>query len=306
MNIRRLLPALCIAPLMMISGCGGTESPAGGGRPDRGSSVSVVTEPVTYRRDTRNIEVVGTARARASAVIYPETGGEVMRVNFEPGQKVTRGTVLLEMESREERLAVRNAEVAVKSAEQLLARYNRIDVPGAISKSQIEEAETSLEAAKIALEVAENRLRERSIRAPFTGNIGLTNIDPGARITPTTAIATLDDRETLFVDFEIAEEAFGDVAVGDVFSIMPFSDVEASYQAKVITLGSAVDRASRGVTVRTEVENPEDKLRPGMSFRISLETPGVSYAAVPEAAIVWGGDGAYLGAQQGAPRPAFP
>ena len=286
---------------------GGTErgqSAAGGaraaGEPPRGErrgssqAVKIVAETVELRQDEARIEAVGTARANKSAVIFPATSGLVTRVNFKAGDRVARGAVLAELENDAERLAVARAEVAVADAEQLLSRYTRIDVPGAISASQLDAATTSLRGAEIDLDLARLALSQRRITAPFAGHVGLTDVDAGARVTSSSPITRLDDRSALFVDFDAPEDVFGQVAVGDALPLEAFSGQGTMIEGTIVAIDSSVDPARRSFSIRGEIDNRDDRFRPGMSFRVAFAVPGRQYPAVPEEAIVWGGDGAYV------------
>ena len=285
----RLITLSCLA---LIAGCGGQEQGERGQRPE--STVRVIAEPVSLRADSRRVDAVGTARARQAATIFAETGGEVTSVRFTPGDRVEAGARLLTLESSEERLAVALAEVELRDARQLLERYERIDVPGAVSDSQRDAARIAVEAAEIQLRLARETLAKREVRAPFSGHVGISDVDVGARITPQTPITELDDRTELFVDFDAPEQVFGAVSPGDTLELIPFAASQAPREARVLTVGSRIDPQRRLFTVRTVIDNADDSLRPGMSFRVSFRIEGEPYPVVPEAALVWGGDGAYL------------
>ncbi len=282
---------LFLLPALFISACrdDGNEQPV---RQDR--NVEVITHEVSLLADTNRIEAIGTARAKNFAIIYPRAGGEVTAVNFTAGDYVKAGAPLLELDAREERLAVRRAKITLKDAEQAIARYRKVDIPGAISQDQIDEARTALDAAVVDLELAEFALSERTVRAPFSGYVGLTEVDPGARITTQTAITRLDDRSVLYVDFDAPEQVFGRIGVGDHLPMIPFASGGRSYDSQVASIDTRIDPERRTFAVRTSIDNTSDNLRPGMSFRVTFELPGEAYPAIPEAAIIWGGDGAYL------------
>ncbi len=284
----RFLPAAAL--FLLSAACGQEDNTAR----DQSEAAGIIPHQVTYDRERTRIEAVGTARARASALIYPETGGEVAEVLFRAGDFVEKGDPLLKLDSREEELAVRLARVAVTDAEQLLARYRRIEDTGAVSDSQIDEARTALDAAQIELEQAELALSQRTVVAPFQGYVGLSDIDPGARITSTTQITQLDDRRILFVDFDAPEQVFGRIATGDMVAAAPFAGEETSVEAKVAGIDSRVDPTSRSFVIRTEIDNGDDALRPGMSFRVNFDIAGNALPSVPEASIIWGSEGAYV------------
>ena len=287
--------ALAFGAFAALVSCGQPAS-TGGERPGPRAETAtrVIVETVRFEADTDRVQAVGTARAQARAEIYPEASGEVVAVNFTAGGPVQRGQILVQLEARAEELAVRRAEVAVRDAQQLLDRYERIDVPGAISDSQVDTAKTALEAARIDLDLARNTLAERTVRAPFSGSVGLSSVDPGARVTTQTMITRLDDRSILYVDFAAPEQVFGGITPGDRLAMEPFALSGATVEATVVAIDSGIDPATRSFTVRASVDNTDDRLRPGMSFRVNFDLPGQTYPTVPEASILWGGDGAYL------------
>ncbi len=238
--------------------------------------------------------MIGSARASTSAELFPETAGRVTRVMFTAGDYVRKGQPLVQLDARRERLAVDAAEVQLREADQLLGRYRRIEDTGAISESQIEAGETALASARVALQQARTELADRTIRAPFSGHIGLTEIDVGDRVNDSTSIAQLDQRSTLFVDFSAPETVFSALRPGETVQVTPFAQPDRQVEARIVATDSRVSRDSRDFIVRAAVSNPDDRLRPGMSFRVTVDRRGEPSPAVPEEAIVWGGEGSHL------------
>lgn len=278
----------------VVACSGQDETGASSGQSFGETATRVVAGPVSFDFIRNQYQAVGTARAQLSADIYPETAGEVRRVGFTSGEYVEQGDLLIQLEDRGERLAVQRAEVAVRDAEQLIDRYERIDVPEAISESQIDVARTALDAARIDLELAKDELSDRRVLAPFSGHVGLTEIDPGARVTQQTVITRLDDRSRLFVDFDAPEQVFGTLGPGDPLSIEPFSLASGPVDVVVDVVDSGVDPQTRSFTVRAILDNQDDIYRPGMSFRVAFERLGERLPTLPEAALLYGGDGAYV------------
>lgn len=258
------------------------------------TTVPVVTRAVTLEARRTSIEAVGTARARASAEVYPAASGEVQSVLFTAGAFLPAGTPIVQLDARKERLAVALAEVSVREAEQLLARYRRIEDTGAVSESQIDEVSSRLEAVRIALDQARVALADRTVRAPFDGHVGLRLVDAGARVSTTTAVARIDDRRKLYVDFPAPEQVFAGVSTGMQLEVLPFGEVREARAARVEAIDSRIDPASRTFTVRAVIDNSDDALRPGMSFRVRFALAGEPLPSVPEAALVWGDEGPSL------------
>ncbi len=256
--------------------------------------VPVVATEVQFLPELLEVEAIGSAQAVTSAEIFPETAGRVVSVLFEASDYVRAGQALVQLDARQERLAVEAAQVDVREADQLLSRYRRIEDTGAISESQIEAGETALASARVALRTAQTDLADRTVRAPFSGHVGLTEIDPGDRVNDTTPITRLDQRSTLYVDFPAPEAVFSALGPGQTVTVTPFSDGSREIEARVVTTDSRVSEDSRDFIVRTAIPNSNDTLRPGMSFRVLFARRGETRAAVPEEAIVWGGEGSHL------------
>ena len=278
---------------LLLSAC--ADSPEGqsaSGRPPV-RSIPVIAEPLTFEYARTEIEAVGTSRAILSADLYPAASGEVVAVNLEPGQLVKRGDVLVELDSREERLAVRLATLKLEDAERLYDRYERSADSGAVLPTTLDSARTAVELARVELESAQIALQDRTIRAVFDGHVGSTDVDPGDRIGPDSLVTTLDDRSALLVSFDIPEQFIGTLSVGDEIQLETWSAIPA-VTGKIVDIGSRISQANRSFAARARVENDKDTLRPGMSFRVSAGVTGPRYAAVAETALQWGAGGAYL------------
>ena len=256
--------------------------------------VPVVAQEVRFVPEMSQVEAIGTARAATSAELFPETAGRVTRVLFSAGDYVRQGAPLLQLDDRAERLDVEAAQVSVREASQLLGRYRRIEDTGAISESQIEAGETALAAARVQLRQAQTALADRTVRAPFSGHVGLTEVDAGDRVNDSTPITQIDQRGMLYVDFPAPEEVFANLSPGDTVEVTPFSEPGRTIEAEVVATDNRVSQDSRDFIVRTAIPNEGDRLRPGMSFRVVFTRNGEAGPVVPEEAIVWGGDGSHL------------
>jgi membrane fusion protein, multidrug efflux system len=289
----RLYPVLAAA-----IGCAGAlgactdETLSGTGEIDR--TVRVIVEPLQYSSAQTRVEAVGTSRAVQSISIHPATSGEVVAVNFEPGQFLNEGSVLIALDQRDEKLAVELAEVRLEDAKRLYDRYQRTGDSGAVLPTTLDAARTAMESARIELDRARIALEYRTIEAPFSGFVGITEVDPGDRVNPETMITTLDDRSALLVSFEVPEVLIGDLKVGDEVAVATWQSREPAAFGLIVDIGSRIDPATRTFVARAWVENESDRLRPGMSFRIALNIEGPPYAVIPETGVQWGADGAYI------------
>jgi RND family efflux transporter MFP subunit len=283
-----------LAALLTAACSGGGEDDAG--KPRAARTVPVVAESVSVEQRRTRIEAVGTARALRSVSVFAETAGEVVSVNFQPGDRVAADDVLVALDSREEELALELAELRYAEAKRLLNRYTTANdgVALTVPETTLDAAATTLESVRIERDRARLALERRFITAPFDGYVGITEVDAGDRIETTAEITTLDDRSALLVSFDVPEVFVGRVNIGDPIAIEVWSADRARAEGRVVDLGSRVDPISRAFVARAEVPNPDDMLRPGMSFRVQLDLINGEFPVVPEVAVQWGADGAYV------------
>ena len=271
--------------------------PAGGQTAERRAgapAATVLVRAVELRAQRTRIKAVGTARAYRSVTLHPAAAGEVAAVHFAPDQKVARGSVLLELDSRREKLAVDLARVRAGNARQTLSRYERSAGSGAYAESTVTDARSALEEAEIALRQAEVALSDRRVVAPFDGFTGLTEVDVGDRIDTDDIITTLDDRASLLVGFSVPELFLGRIGKGHPVEVATWAARDQAIPGEIVDLGSRIDPVSRSFTARARVANSGDAFRPGMSFAVTLDVHGARYPLVPEISVRYGTDGAYV------------
>jgi RND family efflux transporter MFP subunit len=279
---------------MALSAC--SKSTDGDAQPRAASRAPapVVAELLRFEKERVRLEAVGTSRARLSADLFSPTSGEVVAVNFEPGQAVKAGDVLVQLDAEKEQLAVRLAELQLEDAKRLYDRYERSAGSGAVLPTALDAARIAAETASVELEKARIALSDRSIEAVFDGYVGSSEVDPGDRVDSNTLITTLDDRRSLFVSFAVPEVFIGELAVNDAVQLRTWSESGGNIDGAIIDIGSRIDPANRTFTVRARVDNENDRLRPGMSFRVRIDVEGGTYALVSETGLQWGADGAYV------------
>lgn len=288
-----LMIGVAVAALVLGPGLLPARQEAGDG-PRGPRAVPVLTEPVSFAPRQVRLEAVGTSRARRSVVLHPAAAGEVTAVNFRAGDHVEDGQLLLELDRRAEALQLELARVRLAEAERELERNQRMGRTGAVSAAALDTARTAARLARLQVEQAEVALADRSVRAPFAGHVGITDVDPGDRVTPDTVIAPLDDRDTLLVGFEVPERYLSRLAVGDPVDVATWSAEPSQAEGAISYIDTRVDPERRTFRAQARVENPEDRLRPGMSFRVRLALEGRRYPAVPEVSLQWGDAGAYV------------
>ena len=257
-------------------------------------ALPVIAEYASIMEEKTVVEAVGTGRSTLGVSIYPAVSGEVSDVLFHAGENVSRGQVLLILDSDRERLARDLASVQVKDAKQLLDRYEQARPLGAVSASEVDAARTALAEARIRLEQAEVDLADRTILAPFNGTVGIPQVEPGDRVDSSTLIATLDNVESVLVDFEVPETRFDNVKIGQSLRVETWSLPGEWFEGTVDSIASRIDAESRTFKVRARIPNPTGRLLSGMSFAVYVDIEGKTYPSVPEISVLWGDGGTYI------------
>lgn len=254
----------------------------------------VVSQPLGFEREREQVEAVAYAEALQSVDLYPAVGDEVVAVNFVPGDAVEEGQVLVQLDDRRQQIALQRAKLQLADAERTVERLRQSRANGAIAQSELDAAVIARDLLKVEVDEAQTEIDDRRITAPFSGIVGITDVEPGDRITPQTMIASLDKRNQLYIDFQAPESAVSMLEQGAQLSVYAWQRLREPLAATVAEIGSRIDSQKRTIRVRALIDNADDTYRPGMSFRVALNLTGESYPVVPEAGLMWGPEGAYV------------
>lgn len=272
-----------------------TEEAAGGGRGfGAGGATAVVARTVGLAQIEDRVTAIGTGRAQRSVVITPQTSGRLVDLPVRPGTQISAGTVIAELESQAELIALDRARVVLDDAQRSADRQQRLQGSGAISDAQVQSVELALRNAELGLRQAEFDLAQRSIVAPFNGSLGLLNYDVGDQVGTSSDLTQLEDRSVLLIDFAVPERFVGQLVADDPVKVAPLSRPADTFTGQVLAVDSRVDPASRTLRVQARVDNSADRLRGGMAFSISAALPGEIYPMIDPLAIQWGRDGPFV------------
>ncbi|MGB5103306.1 MAG: efflux RND transporter periplasmic adaptor subunit [Steroidobacteraceae bacterium] len=261
-------------------------SAAGGAGGFSQMAVAVVAVPAQSRQLALELEALGTANANESVEITAKVANQVTAVRFEEGQQVRRGDVLVELDGAQARADLAAAEAALAESRSQYQRSRELYTTKVLSDSQIEQIEATFKANQARVDSARARVADTVVRAPFAGRVGLRRVSVGSLISPGTVITTLDDTSTIKLDFTVPETFLSAVEPGLGIVARSVSYPDASFAGRVSSVDTRVDPATRSVTVRALVPNPEGLLKPGMFLTVRLSRGAVDALMVPEEALV--------------------
>lgn len=272
------------APKAAGSGAG-----SGGGAP-----ANVITAPIVMATVNDRLQAIGTGRAQASVTVNPFTSGRLTEIKVRPGTHVEAGEVIARLDSDAEEIVLDRARIARDDAQAKLERMKTLRTSNTATAVQLADAEVVLRNAELALRDAALALDRRTIEAPISGIVGILPVDAGNYVTTQTAIATIEDRSTILVDFWVPERFATAIKVGAPVTASPIARPSAVFEGTVVAVDNRLDEASRTLQVRAGLPNTDDALRAGMSFQISMRFEGDTYPSVSPLAIQWGTDGAFI------------
>lgn len=264
------------------------------GRPPFGGPVPVVAEAVAPRPLLETVEALGTARANESVTLTASLNETVRRVNFEDGDYVEKGTILVELSSEEESAQLAEARANLDEARRQLARLEDLDKRGIAVPSDVDMARAAADAAQARLQSVIARLDDRLIRAPFSGVLGFREVSPGTMLMAGTPVTTIDDVSQIKLDFTVPETALGLMQPGGKVVARSVSWGDRDFTGVIRAVGSRVDPVTRAFVVRAIIPNEDRALRPGMLLTVKVVTQQKQALMVPERVIVQIGDNAYV------------
>ncbi len=274
---------------------GGAGGPRGAGfAGGRGGPVLVVTAPVGTDNTGVDVRAIGTVAAAQEVTLYPQDSGIVVGIEFTPGAKVTKGQTLVRLDDSDQQIALEKAKIALDTAQSAFDRAQQLAKSNNITTVALTDARTGLQNAQIGLKGAENDLAKRTIKAPFAGIIGLTDIAVGDLISSSKAIATLDDMSKVTVSFDVPERASGLVAVGQAVTASTEAFAGQSFKGTVSAVDNRVDPVARTLRVEATLPNDASVLKPGMALTVAMSFPGAPHPSVPSLAVQWDRGGAYV------------
>jgi membrane fusion protein, multidrug efflux system len=270
-------------------------APAATGAASSGAPVTVEATKVAFMALPQTITAVGSLRSDESVTLRPEVAGRIATIQFQEGQRVTKGAVLVRLDPAINDAEVQQARANLKLAQSKYDRAVDLAKSNFISGQARDEAENNLRVAEAALQLTVAKREKMELRAPFAGIIGLRVVSVGDYVKEGADIVNLESIDPLKVDFRVPEIYMQQVQVGQSLTVSLDAMPERRFDGKVYAVNPLVDAAGRSIVIRALVRNPDTSLRPGMFTRVALITRNAKNALViPEQAIVPQGDEQYV------------
>lgn len=255
-----------------------------GGR-GRGQAVPVAAYSVEATDFADIVEALGTARANETVTVTARVSDTISRVEFDSGQHVEAGDILVELTDTEEAAGLAEARATLREARRELERVEGLIERGIAPRQRLDEANAAVERAVARVNSIEAQLADRIIRAPFSGIVGLREVSVGSLVRPGDPIITLDDTGTIKLDFSVPERFLAALEPGLEIAARTSAYPNEIFFGEIAQIDSRIDPVTRTVIVRAEINNEDTRLRPGQLMTVEIRRDQRQSPAVPGSAI---------------------
>ncbi len=249
---------------------------------------TVATATAVMQPWQATLVAVGSLRASNGADLALETAGVVETIQFQSGRDVEAGAVLLRLRLNDDDAKLQQMQATVeldaitykRDLMQLKAR--------GVAQSTVDTDAGSLKVARAQVLAQQAVINEKTMRAPFSGRLGVRQIDLGQYLAAGTTIVTLQALDPMFVDFYLPQQALAQLTVGKTIAVSIDAYPGKKFAGVVSSLNSKVDATSRMLLVRATIANVEKMLLPGMFVTATIPNgPAQSLVTVPQTAVAY-------------------
>ncbi len=219
------------------------------------------------------LTAVGSLEAAQGVMVAAELPGKVKEIRFEAGTKVRQGELLLRQDLSTEQAQLPGAEATVELARLNLNRMRELLAQKIISPAELDSAEANHQQALAAADNIRATLAKKTIRAPFTGRLGIRQVNLGQILQEGDAIVSLQALDPIYVNFLLPQQQLGQVRVGLPIRLTTDALPGQDLRGTITAINPEVDAATRNIRIQATVANPEEKLRPGMYASVAVELP---------------------------------
>ncbi|MDR2311693.1 efflux RND transporter periplasmic adaptor subunit [Pseudochrobactrum asaccharolyticum] len=218
------------------------------------------------------IEALGSARAEDGVNLTFQVDGIVKEIMFKPNQIVKKGDLLLQLDDEIQKADLVASKAEAELSEQNYKRAQTLRTQGVGAVSNVDTTAAALSSAKANVAKAQATLDLKRLIAPFSGVIGISRVDIGQFMAPGTVVATLQNVDTMRVDFSVPEQELKNLSMGQEVHIGA-SASDYAFKGKIVGIDPKIDPASRLVSVQAQVDNSDKSLVPGQFVQVRVILP---------------------------------
>ena len=249
-------------------------------------AVAVSSANASTQAWSDDAEAVGTFVAVNGADVTTESGGVVRSIEFDAGQPVRAGAVLVRLNSANEEATLRSLEASAKLAKVQADRWRKLGADKLVSLDDVQSRVTAAATAQAQVDAQRALIEQKTIRAPFSGVLGIRKVNLGQFVSPGDAIVSLQQLDPIYLDFSLPEQRIGQLVEGSMVRATVDAMPGAVFDGKVTAIEPLVDPNTRNFKAQATVQNPDGKLRPGSFAHVGFALGGERQVVViPQTAV---------------------
>ena len=284
--------AVAAAALLLVPRWLGGEAEAGpsDASPRGGDTLTVTVAPVVQELLEDRVTTTGTLLAWEAVDLRAEVAGRVTSLTFNEGTFVRQGQTLVTLDTEVLQAQIEGARTRRDLARVQAQRRRELFEIGGLSRQALDEAESGARVLDAELSQLAAEVRRRRVVAPFSGQIGLRDVSPGAYLSPGDRIATLRITSQLRLEFTVPERYLGQIRQGAPVRFR-VPGQEDGFVATIYATEPSIDASTRAFSVRARAQNPDGVLQPGGFAEVTLVLDEVPDALlIPTSAVITGAD----------------
>jgi membrane fusion protein, multidrug efflux system len=292
------LAAVKVSQIRMLIGMGETMKKAG-------PPPEVVGTTVAKKQTWENtLSAIGSVVSARGVAVSNDAPGIVSRLHFESGDTVKQGNVLVELDTSVERAQLTSLRARRDLAETSAKRSRALAASGAVSQSQVDADESAFKSLSADVEALSAQISRKVVRAPFSGKLGMRQVNLGQYLAPGTTVTELEAAKSIFVDFTLPQQELPKLSLGMAVRTLLAGSSKAIAEGTISAIDPTIDPMTRSIKVRASLPEIDAQLRPGMFLRVEVVLPEKNeVVAIPQTAIVHAsyGDSVFVGEEKPGP-----
>ena len=234
---------------------------------------TVTAMPVEVAQWEQWIAATATVSAVQGVTVSAEVSGRVTRIDFESGAAVKAGDVLLQLDTSTENAQLASARAAAALARADLKRMRELSAKKMVSREAVDTADAKLKETAAQVGNMEAVIAKKTVRAPFSGRLGLRLVNLGQILSEGDAIVSLQTLHPIHVDFSVPQQEIRRLKQGMTVRVTADAAPGETFKGEIIAVSPEVDPATRNVRVRALVANPQEMLHAGMFANVEVVLP---------------------------------
>jgi len=252
------------------------------------SPIAVAAQRAEQLAWRSHLSGVGNLAAVEGVDVTSEVAGIITTIAFQPGQAVEKGDLIIQLDATIDRAQLAALKAQEKLAQLRFERQKTLARRDISSKEALDEATAELQRLRAEIEAQEEAIEQKSIKAPFSGRLGIRQVSLGQYVQPGQPLVTLQNLDALYVDFTLPEQVYPRVAEGQTITLHVAGYPEQRFEGTITAINPKIDPSTRNFTVQGTLANPDGRLQPGMFATVTVQLGDTrEVVALPASAITY-------------------